>query len=140
MDVAELLPGVEWPAQVEVRAGRHVVRPRYEVRATAARASPTSTSSGPTSSRTPRSSRCTTCSGRGYLLPFPVLPPDRFRSIVLPTPMAESQADLPLRLEVFAADGRKTAERFLGNLQRNHALAVELGGARGRGRACRAGL
>ncbi|MBV9110242.1 MAG: hypothetical protein JO306_12600, partial [Gemmatimonadetes bacterium] len=31
VDVAELLPGLAWPAQVEVRAGRHVVRPRYEV-------------------------------------------------------------------------------------------------------------
>jgi len=56
-----------------------------------------------------------------------VLPPDRFRSIVLPTPMAERQANLPLRLEVFGRDGRKTAERFLGNLPRDHALAVDLG-------------
>ena len=31
LDVAELLPGLQWPAQMEVRAGRHVVRPRYEV-------------------------------------------------------------------------------------------------------------
>ena len=31
LDVAELLPGLRWPAQIEVRAGRHVVRPRYEV-------------------------------------------------------------------------------------------------------------
>ena len=42
--------------------------------------------------------------GRGYLLPFPVLPPERFRSIVLPTPMAETQANLPLRLDVFGAE------------------------------------
>ena len=27
--------------------------------------------------------------GRGYLLPFPVLPRERFRSIVQPTPMAD---------------------------------------------------
>ncbi len=31
VDVAELLPGLHWPAQIEFRAGRHVVRPRYEV-------------------------------------------------------------------------------------------------------------
>ena len=30
-----LLPGVAWPAQIELRAGRHVVRPRYEVVAAA---------------------------------------------------------------------------------------------------------
>ena len=31
LDVADLLPDVRWPAQIELRAGRHVVRPRYEV-------------------------------------------------------------------------------------------------------------
>ena len=31
LDVGAMLPAVRWPAQVEVRAGRHVVRPRYEV-------------------------------------------------------------------------------------------------------------
>ena len=36
--------------------------------------------------------------GRGYLLPFPVLPRERFRTVVLPTPMATTQQNLPLRL------------------------------------------
>ncbi len=31
MDVADYLPGLRWPAQIEIRAGRHVVRPRYEI-------------------------------------------------------------------------------------------------------------
>ena len=31
VDVAHLLPELRWPAQIELRAGRHVVRPRYEV-------------------------------------------------------------------------------------------------------------
>ena len=31
VDVAHVLPDVRWPAQIEFRAGRHVVRPRYEV-------------------------------------------------------------------------------------------------------------
>ncbi len=31
IDVARLLPDLRWPAQIELRAGRHVVRPRYEV-------------------------------------------------------------------------------------------------------------
>ncbi len=31
VDVAHLLPDLRWPAQIELRAGRHVVRPRYEV-------------------------------------------------------------------------------------------------------------
>ena len=64
--------------------------------------------------------------GRGYLLPFPVLPRDRFRSIVQPTPMAVSQTTLPLRLDVFDADGRKVAERFLGCLPRDHDVALDV--------------
>ncbi|HYZ65088.1 MAG TPA: hypothetical protein VE650_21770 [Acetobacteraceae bacterium] len=126
VDVAELLPGVEWPAQVEVRAGRHVVRPRYEVmqagRTRIAHLNVERADLKPN----PEIKSLHNLLGRGYLLPFPVLPPDRFRSIVLPTPMAESQANLPLRLDVFGADGRKLAERFLGNLPRDHALAVDL--------------
>ena len=118
--------GLQWPAQVEVRAGRHVVRPRYEVtgggRTRIAHLNVERADLEPD----PGIKTLHNLLGRGYLLPFPVLPPDRFRSIVLPTPMAESQRSLPLRLDVFAADGRKTAERFLGNLPRRHDLAVDL--------------
>ena len=32
LDVSEILPGVNWPSQIELRTGRHIVRPRYEVR------------------------------------------------------------------------------------------------------------
>ena len=31
VDVSALLPGVNWPAQIELRAGRYTVRPRYEI-------------------------------------------------------------------------------------------------------------
>ena len=31
VDVAELLPDLAWPQQIELRAGKHMVRPRYEV-------------------------------------------------------------------------------------------------------------
>ena len=126
IDVASVLPGIAWPAQIEVRAGRHVVRPRYEVvrdgRARIAHLNVERADLRPN----PELKSLHNLMGRGYLLPFPVLPPERFRSIVLPTPMAESQANLPLRLEVFAQDGRKTAERFLGKLGRDHALAIDL--------------
>jgi hypothetical protein len=125
VDVAKLLPDVRWPAQIELRAGRHVVRPRYEVRRAERvriahvnveradlRPDPAIPSLPPTL-------------GRGYLLPFPILPRARFRSIVQPTPMAESQATLPVRLEMFDTTGRKVAERFLGCLPRGHDVAVD---------------
>jgi hypothetical protein len=63
--------------------------------------------------------------GRGYLLPFPVLSRRRFRTIVQPTPMALTQADLPVRVDVFNEGGELVAERFLGCLKRDHDLALD---------------
>jgi len=117
---------VRWPAQIELRAGRHIVRPRYEV-----------TKYGRTRiahliverAELPADPGIKTLPpqmGRGYVLPFPLLTGSRFRSIVLPTPMAHGQQNLPLRLEVFDQDGVKRGERFLGNLPRDHLCAVDL--------------
>jgi hypothetical protein len=126
LDVADLLPGLHWPAQVELRAGRHFVRPRYEVvqngrtriaHVNVERADLTPDRGIPALSN---------LLGRGYLLPFPVLPRGRFTTVVQPTPMAESQADLPIRIDVFDPAGRLVAERFLGRLPRNHDLALDL--------------
>ncbi len=126
IDVAALLPGIAWPAQIELRAGRHVVRPRYE--ATQAGRTRIAHLNVERADLKPDPGIPTLhpLLGRGYLLPFPILPPGRFRTVVLPTPMAERQASLPLRLDVFGPDGAKLAERFLGNLPRNHALALDL--------------
>jgi len=127
LDVAELLPELRWPAQIELRAGRHVVRPRYEVirdgRSRIAHVNVERADLRPD----PAIAGLPADLGRGFLLPFPILPRDRFRSIVLPTPMAETQADLPVRLDVFDTSGRKAGERFLGRLARDHALAVDCG-------------
>ncbi len=127
LDVATLLPDLRWPAQIELRAGRHVVRPRYEVtRAGRTRIAHVNVERADLQPD-PGIATLAVDLGRGYLLPFPVLPRERFRTIVQPTPMAESQVDLPIRLDVFAEDGRKVAERFLGRLPRDHGLAVDLG-------------
>ncbi len=126
VDAADVLPGLRWPAQIELRAGRHVVRPRYEVtRGERVRIAHVNVERGdlkpdPAIERLPRAL------GRGYLLPFPVLPRERFRSIVQPTPMAVSQTTLPLRLDVFDQAGNKVAERFLGCLARDHDVALEV--------------
>ncbi|GAN77179.1 hypothetical protein [Acidisphaera rubrifaciens] len=126
LDVADLLPGLRWPAQVEVRTGRHVVRPRYEVvrdgRTRIAHVNVERADLRPD----PAVAALPDSLGRGFILPFPVLPRDRFRSIVQPTPMAETQADLPLRLDVFDAAGTRHASRFLGRLPRAHDLALEV--------------
>jgi hypothetical protein len=125
LDVADLLPDVRWPAQIELRSGRHVVRPRYEVtRAARTRVAHVNVERADLRPD-PAIPSLPPELGRGYLLPFPVLPRARFRSIVQPTPMAESQANLPVRLDVFDPAGRKVVERFLGCLPRDHAVAVD---------------
>lgn len=126
LDVATLLPDLRWPAQIEVRAGRHMVRPRYEVlragrtRIAHANVERADLRCDPAIPALPPQL------GRGYLLPVPVLPRGRFRTQVQPTPMAESQDTLPLRLDVFDPAGSLVATRFLGCLPRDHAVAVDL--------------
>jgi hypothetical protein len=128
VDVAELLPGLHWPAQIELRCGRHVVRPRYEVtRAGRTRIAHINVERADLRPD-PGIKSLHNLLGRGYLLPFPVLPPDRFRTIFQPNPMAESQATLPVRLDVFNQQGQVVAEKFLGCLGRDHDLAMDLDG------------
>ena len=126
LDVAELLPGLRWPAQVELRAGRHFVRPRYEVvqngRTRIAHVNVERADLKPDRGIAALSNLL----GRGFLLPFPVLPRNRFSTVVQPTPMAESQTDLPIRIDVFDPAGHLVTERFLGRLPRNHDLALDL--------------
>jgi len=126
LDVASLLPGLTWPAQIELRAGRHFVRPRYEVvqngRTRIAHVNVERADLKPDRGIPALSNLL----GRGYLLPFPVLPRGRFSTVVQPTPMAETQANLPIRIDLFDPAGRLVAERFLGRLPRNHDLALDL--------------
>jgi hypothetical protein len=125
LDVAELLPGLNWPAQIEFHAGRHVVRPRYEVvRGAATRIAHVNVERSDLQPD-PGIKDLPEALGRGFLLPFPVLPRSRFKSIVLPTPMAELEEHTPLRLDIFAPSGEKIADHFLGNLPRDHSSVVD---------------
>lgn len=131
VDVADLLPDVAWPAQIELRSGRHLVRPRYEIeRAGRSRIAHMNVERADLRPD-PGIKTLSNLLGRGFLLPFPILPPDRFRTILQPNPMAEAQMDLPLRLDVFRSDGSLTYQRFLGCLPRDHALAMDLDGVAG---------
>lgn len=126
LDVATLLPGLHWPAQIELHAGRHIVRPRYEVtrgeRVRIAHVNVERADLKPD----PAIPALPPQLGRNYLLPFPVMPRERFRTIVQPTPMAETQATLPLRIDLFGEDGAKVGEKFLGCLPRNHDVAFDM--------------
>lgn len=123
VDTRRLLPGLSWPRQIEVDAGRHMVRPRYEVIRGGVRhiahVNVERTDLAPEPAIASLSAL-----GKGFLLPFPVLPAEHWRTTVLPTPMARRQADLPLRLTLYGPDGTAVGSRFLGRLPRDHALAV----------------
>jgi hypothetical protein len=138
LDTRDLLPDARWPQQIEVRAGKHFVRPRYEVlseggRRRIAHANVERTDLKPNSEIRELSNLM----GKGYILPAPVLPPGQFNSIVLPTPMATEQNNLPVRLAVYDASGNEVAAKFLGCLPRDHATALEAGAllAEGLGKA-----
>jgi len=126
LDVATFYPDLRWPAQIEVRAGRHVVRPRYEVvrgdRTRIAHVNVERDNLRPD----PGIAKLPADLGRGYLLPFPILPRQRFISVVQPTPMSTCQSNLPLRLDVFDTAGRQVGEQFLGCLPRLHDVAIDL--------------
>ena len=126
VDVSEVLPDLLWPAQIELRTGRHVVRPRYEVtRAGRTRIAHVNVERADLRPE-PAITALPPALGRGFLLPFPVLDPARFRTIVQPTPMATTQTSLPLRLDLFDTAGNLVGERFLGCLDRAHGLALDL--------------
>jgi hypothetical protein len=130
LDVAALLPDARWPQQLEIRAGKYFVRPRYEIEAgidgacrrRMAHANVERTDLAPEA----QIAAIGGLMGKGYLLPAPVLPAGRFRSLALPTPMARGQRRLPTRLLVYDTDGNEVAQHPLGNLARGDSVAVDL--------------
>jgi hypothetical protein len=125
LDVASLFPGARWPQQLEVDAGRWIVRPRYE-----AERDRRIRISHPNVERTdlkpePRIAELGNLFGKGFLLPAPVLPQGEWRSDVLPTPMARSQKELPVATIWYDASGREAGRRTLGRVARAECPLVE---------------
>jgi hypothetical protein len=125
VDVAALLPKARWPEQIEIRAGKYVVRPRYEVVRNGRRRI-----AHPNVERTdlkpdPRLPELGNLLGKGYLLPAPILPASDWRSIVLPTPMATDQKTLPIAALVYDESGREVAAHRFGTLARRESVALE---------------
>src|SRR5438270_3401030 len=82
VEVAELLPGLAWPRQIELRAGKHIVRPRYEViageRRRIAHVNVERTDLQPD----PELPKLAGMLGKGYLLPAPILPREEWESLL----------------------------------------------------------
>lgn len=127
LDVASLLPGAKWPQQIEIQAGRHFVRPRYEV----VRDDGRRRIAHPNVERTdlkpdPHIPELGNLMGKGYLLPAPILPLAQFSTTVLATPMSTAQTELPVAVIAYDPDGKEVARQSLGRLPRNHRTAVEI--------------
>jgi hypothetical protein len=126
VDVGELLPGLAWPRQIELRAGKHVVRPRYEIIAAGHRRIAHVNVERGDLAPDPLLPELAPMLGKGYLLPAPILPRGEWQSLLLPTPMAVAQAELPIAALLYDPEGNEIARQPLGRLPRRHATALVL--------------
>lgn len=137
LSVAELLPDVRWPQQIEVDAGKHVVRPRYEVTAGNGRTRISHINVERNDLKSEPAIRgLAEWFGKGFILPAPILPSDRYQTQVLPTPMSTAQTHLPVKALVYDPSGMQVGEHRFGNLQRTNSVALDLaalGGNRSEG-------
>jgi hypothetical protein len=126
VDIGEVLPGLTWPRQIELRAGKHMVRPRYEILdRSRRRIAHVNVERGDLAADLDLPKLAGTL-GKGYLLPAPVMPLDEWGSVVLPTPMAVGQAELPIAALVYDREGNEVLRHPFGRLPRAHQAALDL--------------
>ncbi|MGH6878062.1 MAG: hypothetical protein ACREHV_11915 [Rhizomicrobium sp.] len=123
----EVLPHLSWPDQIEIHAGKHMVRPRYEITAKNGR----TRIAHPNVERTdlvtdPGLARLAAFMGKGHILPAVLLPPVIYASELLPTPMSTAQRHLPVKALVFDSEGACLAEHRFGALPRDHRVALDV--------------
>ncbi|MDX2027474.1 MAG: hypothetical protein SFW62_02430 [Alphaproteobacteria bacterium] len=127
LNIAELLPKAKWPQQIEIQAGKHFVRPRYEI----------ISKNGHTRISHPNVERSDLqpdkrlgdlgdLLGKLHIVPAPILPMDRFTSWALPTPMSTSLTHLPVKALIYDARGKEVLEHKFGNLKRSDSVAINV--------------
>jgi hypothetical protein len=126
VEIAQILPGLSWPKQIEIRAGKHMVRPRYEIVERGRRRIAHVNVERADLAPDPELPKIGESLGKGYLLPAPILPRAIWRTLVLPTPMAWRQAELPIAARVYDPDGNEIVTRRFGRLPRAHATVLDL--------------
>jgi hypothetical protein len=127
LDISELLPKAKWPQQIEIQAGKHFVRPRYEVLSKNGH----TRISHPNVERNDlkpdvRLAELNGLLGKLHIVPAPVLPLDRFTNWVLPTPMSTGLTHMPVTALVYDAHGKQVAEHKFGNMQRSDSVAINI--------------
>lgn len=117
LSVAEAFPQAQWPNQFVVHAGKHVVRPRYEVESPEKRTRIAHVNVLRTDlSHDGNLLKHGNLLGKMHILPASILPANDYDTEVLPTPMTTAQTKLPIRCLVFDADGKQVGEHEFGDL------------------------
>ena len=126
LDLGSLFPEAHWPAQLELRADRRFVRPRYEVlcdgRRRIAHGNVERTDLKPDA----KLADLKPLIGKGYILPAALLPLEGWKTIILPTPMATDQTELPIALAIYDSSGAELARRPLGRIARSESCPIDL--------------
>ena len=127
LNVSTLLPKARWPQQIEIQAGKHFVRPRYEIFSKNGH----SRISHPNVERSDLKPDTKLPELRGllgklHIVPAPVLPLDRYANWALPTPMSTGLKTLPVKALIYDARGAFVAEYAFGNLKRNDSVALDI--------------
>jgi hypothetical protein len=122
LDISRILPEAKWPQQIELQANHYFARPRYEVvNAKGYRCIAHMNVERVDLQADYQVKSHTDVLGKAYILPAPVLPTNKFKTSVLPTPMSRSLISLPVKALVYDKDGNQMAEYFFGDLPRHHA-------------------
>lgn len=126
LSVADLLPDASWPQQIEVQAGKYFVRPRYEITGENRRRMAHVNVERADLVPDPKIAELGNLMGKGFILPAPVLPTGKWRSMALPTPMAATQANLPVAALLLDAEGNEIKRHTFGCLPRNHTEMLDI--------------
>ena len=127
LNVGELFPEARWPQQFEVQAGRHFVRPRYEVFVKGGRDRMAHVNVERNDlvadAKIPE---LTHLMGKSYILPAPILPVDRWNSVMQPNPMSTAQINMPYKAIFYDATGVEVGQHHFGCLPRDASIAVDI--------------
>ena len=126
LSVGELIPEAEWPQQFEITAGKHFVRPRYEISCGRSNRRMAHVNVERADIRPhPGIAKAAALMGKGFILPAPILPKEIWITTVLPTPMARSQENLPIAMVGYAPNGEEVGRFNFGLLPRRHEKILE---------------
>ncbi|MBA3813333.1 MAG: hypothetical protein H0X26_02395 [Alphaproteobacteria bacterium] len=120
LDVCDYFPDARWPQQIEIHAGHHFVRPRYEVINTKGYRCMAHVNVERNDLKADSKIKdLREKVGKGYILPAPLLPTSLYTTSLLPTPMSRELQFMPLQVFVYDKEGALKVTHSLGNLPRN---------------------